>query len=349
MIKNKRGISLIVLVITIIIMIILAAAVVITLSNTNIINRANEGVDAWDLNQVQHIATLAWAEEYLAKHEGKISVADYEGKVNQALTNNGIDPDDYIIEVSDSGVSVEKSTLGNLIKSAADYGKSVVYTVTRNGTEYKDWQVFYEDPNTGYVYIIMKDSTLTGALGLNYQVSTMTDEERELYKTFNLGKNVLLSDNGDAGYTAYNDQAVLSLIRNYSNFANKTTYGEYVIGAIGGPTLELLAAGWTAKGNQPEIGMFGSAMQGYGFAGEYGAVSSKQLANDGLYICEGYSYWLATPGMGSTVTETWNVMVAGNARIGGSFYEGTATVRPVVCLSGDIPAKVVANGYSLAE
>ena len=42
--KNKRAISLIVLVITIIVLSILAATVIITLSNTNIINQANEAV-----------------------------------------------------------------------------------------------------------------------------------------------------------------------------------------------------------------------------------------------------------------------------------------------------------------
>ena len=43
--KKKQGISLIVLVITIIVMIILAASVVLTLSNSGIINKANEAVE----------------------------------------------------------------------------------------------------------------------------------------------------------------------------------------------------------------------------------------------------------------------------------------------------------------
>ena len=43
--KNKRGISLIVLVITIIIMIILAAAVILSLNSSNIVNKAKDAVE----------------------------------------------------------------------------------------------------------------------------------------------------------------------------------------------------------------------------------------------------------------------------------------------------------------
>ena len=46
--ENKRGISLIVLVITILVMIILAAAVIITLNNANIINKANQAASDTD-------------------------------------------------------------------------------------------------------------------------------------------------------------------------------------------------------------------------------------------------------------------------------------------------------------
>ena len=53
MVRNKSGISLIVLVITIIIMIILAGAVIVSLSSSDIVDRANETVETTNLRQVQ--------------------------------------------------------------------------------------------------------------------------------------------------------------------------------------------------------------------------------------------------------------------------------------------------------
>ena len=61
---QKKGISLIVLVITIIIMIILAAAIIISLNNTGIIGNANKAVDETNEKTVQEIANLAWGEAY---------------------------------------------------------------------------------------------------------------------------------------------------------------------------------------------------------------------------------------------------------------------------------------------
>ncbi len=101
MVKKKKGISLIVLVITIIVMIILAAAVVVTLSNTGIIGRASEAVDDTELNDVRHLATLAWSEAYL---EG----LDLEDAVFEALENNNVNTDKYDIIVTDKGVTVNK-------------------------------------------------------------------------------------------------------------------------------------------------------------------------------------------------------------------------------------------------
>ena len=97
---TKRGISLIVLVITIIIMIILAATVVVTLSNSGIISKANDAVDITDLATVQDLATMLWAEAYLDKAQ------DIEDVVITGLSNQGINMKDYVVTVTDSGVTV---------------------------------------------------------------------------------------------------------------------------------------------------------------------------------------------------------------------------------------------------
>ena len=98
---NKKGISLIVLVITIIVMIILAAAIILSLNNARIINKANQAVEWIDLAQVKHLATLAWSDAYL---DGKTKQADLKLAVNEAL--KGINTSKYTIKVTEKGVDV---------------------------------------------------------------------------------------------------------------------------------------------------------------------------------------------------------------------------------------------------
>ena len=104
---QKKGISLIVLVITIIVMIILAAAIIISLNNTGIISNANKAVDETNEKTVQEIANLAWGEAYT---NGERTVAGLKSAVEKALENNNVDTKDYIINVTESGVDITKSS-----------------------------------------------------------------------------------------------------------------------------------------------------------------------------------------------------------------------------------------------
>ena len=99
--KRKQGISLIVLVITIIVMIILAAAVVITLSNTGIINKANQAVDKTNEKQVQDLAALVWADAFMDGKRGEELKTEVETKLKDYASV-------YNITVTDTGVAVTK-------------------------------------------------------------------------------------------------------------------------------------------------------------------------------------------------------------------------------------------------
>ena len=105
----KKGISLIVLVITIIVMIILAASVVITLSNTGIIDRANQAVQLTDERQVQDLAGLVWAECYL----DPVKKADIVNSVKTELASQGVTEDKWNITVTETGVTVTSKANGN--------------------------------------------------------------------------------------------------------------------------------------------------------------------------------------------------------------------------------------------
>ncbi len=131
---QKKGISLIVLVITIIVMIILAATVVITLSNTGIIDRANEAVDKTDKQQVQNLAALAWAEAYT---EGIRDPFMLEMEVKEALREQGVNVNDYDLTVDNTGITMKPDTLQKneynfyfdkeYVCERYDHGSDIVY------------------------------------------------------------------------------------------------------------------------------------------------------------------------------------------------------------------------------
>ena len=60
--NNKKGISLIVLVITIIVMIILAAAIILALDGSGIIGKAREAKIESNIANAKELLTLSWAE-----------------------------------------------------------------------------------------------------------------------------------------------------------------------------------------------------------------------------------------------------------------------------------------------
>ena len=331
----KKGISLIVLVITIIVMIILAASVVITLSNTGVINKATQAVDASDESQVQDLATMIWMDAYLDPTKR----ANIEDVVKQELFNKGIKEDKWNIVVTSTGVSVTSTKnsvgLGTLI-TKDNYGDTVDYSVTVDGSTYKNWQIYYH--NNEYVYLVSKDIIRNDSLNKGTKVSDLSTEEYEVYEKFLVGDfdKVTLEE---VIYEApmENCNAVAYLIKGFKSFANTSVYGSNVVGALGTPTLELLVAGWNAKNLSPELNITAEA-QGYWING---GISESLSVNDGLYSIANAIYWLAAPSMCTSGC----VYRIGNATIDDVDCSMVNGIRPVICLKASIPAKTGTGDY----
>jgi len=114
--KNKRGISLIVLVITIIVMIILAAAIILSLNGSNIIGKANEAKTKSDIANAKHVAALAKAEwDLMSKSEQD----DIEGgfsvyavtKLGEAGYKTGAGKNSYAVTPSGQVINSGKNTM----------------------------------------------------------------------------------------------------------------------------------------------------------------------------------------------------------------------------------------------
>ena len=85
--NNKKGISLIVLVITIIVMIILATAIILSLQSSGIIGRANEASSKSDESNMIQAANVAYGEYLLERNLGQTNV-EAEEYVKDKLSSN---------------------------------------------------------------------------------------------------------------------------------------------------------------------------------------------------------------------------------------------------------------------
>lgn len=97
--KDKRGISLIVLVITIIVMIIIGAAIILSLSGSDIRGKAEEAVSSNDLATAKEIVATARSEWELNYDELTLKYEDFSEFANEKLVKAGVD----YVEVSEDG------------------------------------------------------------------------------------------------------------------------------------------------------------------------------------------------------------------------------------------------------
>ena len=282
--RNKKGISLITLVITIIIMIILAGAIVLTLTQSGIFDKANEATGKYNLQQVQKIAELAWADAYKGP---ETTVSELQSAVDDALEDNELD-DKYEAIADEKGVTVKEKgqgstdiydgqTLGSLITSAEMYGTKINYEA--NGIT--DWKVFYSQTVNGekYVYLIASEKlaysayydgngnlTALGTKLANFgaTISSATVGTKTVGQIYwnsvpagiavaETAKDKWLAKWPDYTQRRNGKYASYFLDENiWKDFANTEGYKDangnsYVVGAIGTPTAEMFVASWNAK------------------------------------------------------------------------------------------------------
>ena len=342
---NKKGISLIVLVITIIVMIILASAIILSLDNTGIMDRAEQAVDASDIKQVQTYASTVWAEAYL---DGARTKADLKTAVLDGLKD--IDTSNYLIIVTQKGVDIFEAskTLGGLVKSGADYGKTVNYTA--NGVN--DWKVFYKQEVDGeeYVYLISSKKISTSLIPTNIPNTTVSydgiyysgEEGDTTYVAANVQNSALWMDN----WTNKIDMNTADNIHKYAtyfldetywlDFKNTERYGSNVVGAVGVSTLEMFVASLTENGKPYFNNAFRPitiawASTHYTYKADTGYINTFYATSDHV--------WLASP-----VVAQYNAgdntlgLAASCTGVSWRNISNACGVRPVVCLKSSTPA-----------
>ncbi len=251
---QKKGISLIVLVITIIVMIILAASVIIAMSNNGIIDRANQAVKLTDEKQVQDLAALIWAETYLDPEKKE----NIENVVKTELAKQGVTETDWNIQVSVTGIVIKSK---NAPSSSEEQKNTVTISIVQDEDSYEtiDMEDYVITIN-GEAYTALGTYTVPvgatiectiafrGILGMEpyitYNGIVVIDGRGDPY-TFTANKDVTISLGGTTGET-------FADIIQVPNGHVSATIGARKIVVEAGTTW----AQWLADGNK-RIGYYG--------------------------------------------------------------------------------------------
>lgn len=194
--QNKQGVSLIVLVITIIVMTILASAVIISLDGINTIDNAKYAVEQSNLQEVQYLASMIWAEEYL-DGQGKRTESELKQAIEERLGAQNINMDKYSLTVTKQGVTVER-----VYSSQEVANNPSLFSLGASGNEI----IGVFDKQTGH--LVIKTNGVSTANMKNYTYKTAPfNSIKEQIKSVTIEKGVL-SIGVYALYDCYNMTSV---------------------------------------------------------------------------------------------------------------------------------------------
>ena len=150
--KNKMGISLIVLIITIIVIIILAAAIILSISKNNPITNANKAVNENDFKTAQEAVVTWLGDRWVSDIDGDGVAGDevgamYNGTVEKNSKNNitvtleGKEPYTIDLDIASLGldsldkVIIENNQVKMVKKGEVEYnGESTTKTEVKKGS-----------------------------------------------------------------------------------------------------------------------------------------------------------------------------------------------------------------------
>ena len=148
---SKKGISLIVLVITIIVMLILATAIILSLSGSDMRNKANEAVNATDISTAKEVVAVAQSEWELNYDELTEEYDNFGEYANAKLEKAGINN----VKVSKDGVVNTKYTDKNGDVAIIPDGFSVSGVTTERTID--DGLVILDKDGNEFVWVPVDD------------------------------------------------------------------------------------------------------------------------------------------------------------------------------------------------
>ncbi len=146
--KNKKGISIIVLIVTIIVIIILGTIVILTLNNSNLIESAKESTFKDDIRTFQDDLSLRIAKEY----------TDKQGQRDEKINASGEDVKKYIPSFTDKYLNkfaiVDDKLVGTdkLDNKETVWAESLNITINKiNYNDIADWEYSIDETNNNVI------------------------------------------------------------------------------------------------------------------------------------------------------------------------------------------------------
>ena len=294
LLKNKKGITLIALVITIIVLLILAGISISMISSQDgILNKATTAKETQKKATEEEKVKLA-VQAALADGEGTINIqdttGDEKGSLKKALNSAGIDYTGTNGIITVNGINYKVTEDGKVNKKnfmGQNYGDSINY----NGST--DWQIFYDDGTNVYLiaknYVVLDEESRT-TLGLE------SDENgyRLTWQTIpNYGKTY----NSENCVEAFLDKT------KWTSYKDNEGKAEYAIGAS---TLEMFIASYNEKYPNGANGILDYKKDGIGYKMRWKKTGNESYSTnvggfestDNMYVITSSSdadaCWLAT-------------------------------------------------------
>ena len=323
MIKNKKGISLIVLIITIAVIIILASAVILSIANNRPIESAKEATEMHNNSVLLENAAVLSAQWKTDSLLGNTTMTRSE-YVKQGLSSQGFTEEEIgNLAINEETGNVEK--IGSAIEVAKNPTKFYGATITNYNANFSSivgWKILYSDGNNIY---LIADNYIPYE---NIPSSTKGHKpEQNTSGCVNGSRVVFFSNivNDYDGSDSIKDSKIQKLNSKYFEYlkshntrstnnnmkavaymldttAWKNFAGEDAEYAIGGPTSELLINSYNAKYPSQKIELDVEDINGYKYRIGSGAwdITFTFSGSDSLYKTEdsystAHSMWIASP------------------------------------------------------
>ena len=328
--KNNKGVTLIALIITIIVLLILAGIGITMVAGPNgILSRAQEAKTTTAEKAAKEKVDLSVSGAIARSNYGELTIGNlkeevekYGGTIKEEKTEFPVtvimDGKEYVVT---SNGKVSKDTLASLKISNANIGEYIDLgnNVINTDATTDDWRILYVDETTNKVHVILAD----------YLPNEKIPE----------GNNI--STKGYSVWSKNNRDELLDYLKDttkWSSLANGISGAE----VTGGPTGELLMNSYNAKqGTNLDY----TTSPTLDTEELLYVPRTAEVTEDGQTTD---SYWLASP-YANDAYSVWIVYYRGYLYSDSYYNEGSDGVRPVVCLSSEIPASKAGDVWKVEQ
>ena len=371
---NKKGISLIVLIITIVVIIVLATAIILSIANNRPIESAKEATASHNDSVLKESATVLSAQWETDSLLNKTSLPRSE-YVKQGLSSQGFtqeEAEDIVVDNETGKVGIKGGAVDVASNPDTYYGKEVEYK--ENSDSKVSWKIFYADETN--IYLIASDYIPYSAVPQNSKghkpneitsgdVSYECDAEfTNILQDYAGSESITDSklQNLNSSYFAYlKSSGNKSTNNNMKDVAYmldtnawKVFAGEDAEYAIGGPTVEMFIKSYNQKHPDSKLEYQVTDVKGYsyrnGSSGSWSTyISSAFDTGDNLYVIKDYKkafgMWLASPSANAVNDLGYVHNNNGGLNGSGNCYSIGLGFRPLVCLKSSIKLEESGSGY----